>query len=535
MSLNWTVGKKIAGGFIMMILLAVLVGGVGSWKAHHVNVGVRDLQLTHLPLTLLMGKIVETAARQELAATMYVIHGEKRFVDEFDKNDALEDGYFKDAVALISTDQDLVDAGWLQHNEKLAEKHDQFVQAARRLIDTVTNGRDQAVVAAAADGVELNAAEFKQAVAGFNDINTAEANRVAGEAQIASRNSMAVMEGISVVTLLVGIALAFVLTRSITKPLSLAISSINEGAVQVEAASGQVSTASQSLAEGASEQAAALEETSSSLEEMTAMTRQNAENAQHANALMDETNSIVDRANNSMSQLTTAMEKVARASEDTSKIIKTIDEIAFQTNLLALNAAVEAARAGEAGAGFAVVADEVRNLAMRAADAAKNTAGLIEDTVAQVKVSAALMGTTNEAFAGISASSAKVSQLIQEIATASKEQSHGVEQINTAVTEMDQVTQTNAAAAEESASAAEELNSQSEVMHATVQDLVSMIGGSAVAGSPGGKTGNLTKPGKEVAARLFRPALVAGRQKTGTFKAGAANVEKEFVDFPASF
>jgi methyl-accepting chemotaxis protein len=311
-----------------------------------------------------------------------------------------------------------------------------------------------------------------------------------------------VIGSISVVLSILG---TWLILRSITKPINLTTKGLSSAAEQVSAAAGQISSSSQSLAEGASEQAAALEETSSSLEEMTAMTRQNAENAQHANALMDETNSIVDRANNSMSQLTTAMEKVVRASEDTSKIIKTIDEIAFQTNLLALNAAVEAARAGEAGAGFAVVADEVRNLAMRAADAAKNTAGLIEDTVAQVKVSAALMGTTNEAFAGISASSAKVSQLIQEIATASKEQSHGVEQINTAVTEMDQVTQMNAAAAEESASAAEELNAQSEVMHATVQELVSMIDGQAAASKQEDETKYLPLPGRAAAARLLRP------------------------------
>lgn len=535
MLINWTVGKKIAGGFILMILSAVLVGGVGSWKAHHVNRDVQDLQLTHLPLTLLMGKIVETAASQELAATTYVIHGEKRFADEFDKLDALEDGYFKDVVALVTNDQDLVDEGWLQVNEKVAERHDKFVQAARHLLDTVANGQEQAVIAAAADMVEVSAGEFKTSVAEFNDINTAEANGVAGDALAASRNSIAVMEVISVVTLLAGIVLAFVLTRSITTPLSLAINNINEGAVQVEVASGQVSTASQSLAEGASEQAAALEETSSSLEEMTAMTRQNAENAQHANALMDETSAIVDTANSSMSQLTAAMGKVARASEDTSKIIKTIDEIAFQTNLLALNAAVEAARAGEAGAGFAVVADEVRHLAMRAADAAKNTAALIEDTVAQVKVSAALLGTTNEAFTGISASSAKVSQLIQEIATASKEQSHGVGQINTAVMEMDQVTQGNAAAAEESASAAEELNSQSEVMRATVQDLVRMIGGRAAAGSLDGQRRSVARPGKAVAWRSPRPRPAAGRQKTALVKPVAAEAGKEFVDFPQSF
>ncbi len=170
-------------------------------------------------------------------------------------------------------------------------------------------------------------------------------------------------------------------------------------------ASGQVSSASQQLAAGSSEQAASIEETSSSLEEMSSMTSQNADNAGCADNLMKEVNQVVGQANASMTELTTSMAHISQASEETSKIIKTIDEIAFQTNLLALNAAVEAARAGEAGAGFAVVADEVRNLAMRAADAAKNTADLIEGTVKKVSDGSDLVTKTNDAFTLVAGSS----------------------------------------------------------------------------------------------------------------------------------
>ncbi|MFO7715046.1 methyl-accepting chemotaxis protein, partial [Desulfosarcina sp.] len=278
---------------------------------------------------------------------------------------------------------------------------------------------------------------------------------------------------------LAALAFGIFLSISINRALKRIIEGLSEGADQVAAASSQVSSASQSLAEGSSEQAASIEETSSSLEEMSSMTRQNADNASQADTLMKEANQVVTAANQSMGELTRSMVEISKASEETSKIIKTIDEIAFQTNLLALNAAVEAARAGEAGAGFAVVADEVRNLAMRAADAAKNTANLIEGTVKQVKEGGELVGRTNDNFSEVAKSSAKVGELVAEIAAASSEQAQGISQVNTAVNEVDKVTQQNAANAEESASASEEMNAQAEQMKVFVAELVAMVGSSS--------------------------------------------------------
>ncbi|MFA5181130.1 MAG: methyl-accepting chemotaxis protein [Syntrophales bacterium] len=284
---------------------------------------------------------------------------------------------------------------------------------------------------------------------------------------------------ISALFLAATIVIVMVFARRISLPITRAANELNDAAVQLASASSQVSGASQSLAEGASEQAAAVEETSSSLEEMSSMTKQNADNSGHANRLMKETTNIVERAKGSMTKLTNSMAEISKASEDTSKIIKTIDEIAFQTNLLALNAAVEAARAGEAGAGFAVVAEEVRNLAIRAAEAAKNTSVLIEDTVKKIGDGSGLVSTTNDDFLAVAQSAVKVGELVAEISAASNEQSTGIEQITKAVSEMDKVVQESAANAEETASASEEMNAQAEQVKQVAKTLLDVVGGSA--------------------------------------------------------
>lgn len=227
------------------------------------------------------------------------------------------------------------------------------------------------------------------------------------------------------------------------------VSSINTMRMKMGEAVGHSMSISHVLSDSSSRQAAAIEETSASLDEMASMTRQNASNTGEANKLMTEAKIAIEKANSSMADLTRSMKEIASASEQTQKIIKSIDEVAFQTNLLALNAAVEAARAGEAGAGFAVVADEVRNLAMRATDSAKTTASLIEDIVNKVQSGEALVSITNDVFTEVTVNSAKVVGLMGEIAAASEEQSQGIAQVNKAVAEMNQVTQQNAANAEE--------------------------------------------------------------------------------------
>lgn len=288
--------------------------------------------------------------------------------------------------------------------------------------------------------------------------------------------------------------------RSITRAIRRVSEQLRESAEWTAMAAGQMTSTSQSLAEGASEQAAALEETSSSLEEMASMTRSNAHNAQGSNALMKEISKTVEQSNQSMLKLKVSMEDISKSSQQTQAIVKTIDEISFQTNLLALNAAVEAARAGEAGAGFAVVADEVRNLAMRAADAARNTAGLIENTVKKVQDGAAVATQAYGEFAHVSGSISKAVNLMEEVAQSSQEQAGGAEQINRAVSEMDKVTQKNAANAEESASVCEELSTRAKGMKHLVAELVSLVGGTNGAAAnpkaPVVREGNVNKRSK---------------------------------------
>ncbi len=270
----------------------------------------------------------------------------------------------------------------------------------------------------------------------------------------------------------------FCLQRLVVKPIAGIGNKLTETTARVADASGELSGSSQSLADDSSAQAASLEEVSASMEEIATMTRQNSDNAGQCDSLMKEVSQVVNKANESIIRQSESMAAISTASEETSKIIKTIDEIAFQTNLLALNAAVEAARAGEAGAGFAVVADEVRSLAMRSAEAAKNTTQLIEETTNKINEGNKLSAETNENFSKVAEKVSKAGSLVAEISTASNEQTIGLSQVNTAINEIDQVTQRAAANSEETASAAAELLSLAKATTQYIDRLMLMLTGS---------------------------------------------------------
>jgi methyl-accepting chemotaxis protein len=291
------------------------------------------------------------------------------------------------------------------------------------------------------------------------------------------RRNEGVMLTITAIGIAVGILLAWLITRGVTRRITDVAARLATESDKTGSAALQVAQASQSMASGASQQAASLEETSSSLHEMASMTSRNSDNAQNAKALANQARQTADAGAVDMEQMKTAMAAIKGSSTEISKIIKTIDEIAFQTNILALNAAVEAARAGEAGMGFAVVAEEVRSLAQRSAAAAKETADKISASAEKSEQGALISEKMATNLAAIVEKTRQLDERIAEIAQSSHEQSEGIGQLNTAVASMDKITQDNAALAEESSASAEELKSQAEQVRLAVGELMRMARG----------------------------------------------------------
>jgi methyl-accepting chemotaxis protein/methyl-accepting chemotaxis protein-1 (serine sensor receptor) len=308
------------------------------------------------------------------------------------------------------------------------------------------------------------------------------------------------------------IAFAFVI-RQINSVLHGSVIELAESAVQITSAANQVSSSSQSLAQGSSEQAATIEETSSVSTEINSMAQRNTENSRSTADLVTRSQDGFARTNQSLTEMVDAMDGINASSQKISKIIKVIDEIAFQTNILALNAAVEAARAGEAGMGFAVVADEVRNLAQRCAQAAKDTADLIEESIDRSNGGKLKVDEVAVAIRAITEESGKIKVLVDEINLGSIEQSRGIDQIARSITQMEQVTQSNAANAEESAAAAEELNAQAEAMKDIVKTLKAMVDG----GEQNSGTDRKTPPRLQIAnAMPVKPKALAPLAKSVT-------------------
>jgi methyl-accepting chemotaxis protein len=493
---NLKIGGRLALGFSIMVLLMVIVSFFGYGSTKNIQQKLDEIFAGRLPS---IDYLIEADRdlQQLLVAERSMIFSDadsevfKQLVQEYETKLKQSEERWEKYKALANTKEERAvipkyekaREDWKAISRKLVDGRKEDTREGRRLAIDLSLG-------AAKKGFE----EMRAYLDELQKINLNIAQQAHQSATATYKRTIATLLTISAIGIFAGLFLMWAIGRGVTRPLNAVIQGLTEGAQAVLSASSQVSQASQQVAQGSGEQASGIEETSSSLEEIASMTKQNASNAGEANGLMSEVSGLVNKGKESMDRMNAAIEEIKRSSDSTSKIVKTIDEIAFQTNLLALNAAVEAARAGDAGKGFAVVAEEVRNLAQRAGEAARNTATLIEGSVKNADQGVGVASETAKALTEVTTSVQKVSELVSEIAAASKEQAQGIEQVATAVAQMNQVTQANAANSEESASASEELNTQVEQVNGMIQDLLTVVGGSNGAHNGGSRVSEKAKP-----------------------------------------
>ena len=467
---------RISLGFVALTLFSLLLGGVSLWRILDINRSVVVVSSNLLPSVVALNRVI-----QSNFTMMKILRRGLLNADASAGTGAGDEAAFASATAVG-------EKASLEYESLLSDEEDsrlfslaktarqQFIARSDELLGRLREGAIDAARDTLRDGVDPALDACVAALNDTIDYNISFTQRAAAAAYNKVVASFWLIGGALAAVTLLGSLLGAVIIGTAKRSLGMLSTALENGATQTSLASGQLATASQLLAEGCSEQGSAVAETSASLEEMSAMIRSTADNADKAKAFANQARSAAQTGVSTMGAMNEAMAAIEASSAEVAQIVKNIDEIAFQTNILALNAAVEAARAGEAGAGFAVVADEVRSLAQRSAAAAKQTAEKIEASIASSRRGSASCDRVGASLEEIMQKVMAADGLVAEIATAAKEQAQGIQQVGVAMTEMDKVTQSNSAGAEQSASAAEELKAQARTLQQTVQVLQALAG-----------------------------------------------------------
>jgi methyl-accepting chemotaxis protein/methyl-accepting chemotaxis protein-1 (serine sensor receptor) len=485
---SMTVGKKLTLCFATLLVLviavsAILLSALNSVEEHYNRTATVEVKQLHL-----VGQFSSAVANIRSAWRGVILFSITKDAERLRSTEQTLDNAVSDGNKALADLRPLLDT-----SEGIA-----LVEAAKSELNNVDGSiKNYERLCAAADYDGANnfttaniSGSFGKLANTAPELITVVQKRIdLGVEETVVRNSRSRWMAISIIALALalGAAILFVI-RQITATLRQLAQDLKEGTEQVASAASQVASTSQTLAQGASEQAASLEETSSSTNEISSMTQKNAENSSEVARVVEQSGCEFESANRKLAEMVTSMNQINASSDKISKIIKIIDEIAFQTNILALNAAVEAARAGEAGMGFAVVADEVRNLAQRCAQAAKDTTVLIEESTACSRTGSQKLRDVEGAIKAISSQALTIKTLVDEVSASSQEQSRGLQLISSAISQMEHVTQSTAASAEQSAAASEELSAQSQ----TLNDIAVRLSRLVIAGGSTGPVGELS-------------------------------------------
>ena len=484
---HWTIRTRVAAGFCSILLIAAALGGIAYAKLAGIRVISERIATDNVPGLATMEELANLSEHRYNLIEKHILTTNEQAVAALDKQLAAAEKSIRSLIIEYgNTVFEARDREMYEKMKGLQAAYAASVEEVLVLSRRNSNAEAFALLEGRADGQLKAYQDSVNELLSYNKNNALESSAAIQKSVYLSQR---IILGGLTAALLIGCVLGGLIVRQINGVLSEISKTLSSGAGEVASAAGQVAAAGQTLAQGACEQAASLEETSASLEEISSMTKRNAESAGQAAELARQTRAAAELGTKDVGELTTAMTDLKHASDNIAKIVHTIDEIAFQTNILALNAAVEAARAGEAGMGFAVVADEVRNLAQRSAQAAKETADRIEDSIHKSHRGADISARVVLSLTEIVTKARRVDQLVAEIASASSEQNMGIAQVTTAVTQMDKVTQSNAANAEESSSAAEEMHAQADALGRVVNDLEKLVTG----GGRATKAGNLVE------------------------------------------